>query len=149
MKELEVFLRQFEEADLPRVLKIEKLSFAISPWPASRFKKYFQREPEGFAVAEVNEKVVGYVVGYIKEKRGHIASIAVDPKYRKEGVGHQLAAWSLNYFKEKKVKQVQVEVRTTNQASIKFFKSFHFQILKTLKKYYRDGADAYLMEIKL
>lgn len=149
MKNLEVFLRKFEETDLPTVLNIEKLSFAINPWPASRFQRHAQRHPEGFIVAEINEKVVGYVIGRVVDEKGKISSIAVDPKYRREGIGYQLAAYILNYFKEKKVKQVQVEVRTTNQGSIKFFKSFHFQIAKTLKKYYRDGEDAYLMEFFL
>lgn len=147
MKELEVFLRKFEKADLPAVLKIEKLSFAINPWPASWFMDYARRYPEGFIVAEISGKVVGYVIGRVTDKKGKIASIAVDPKYRREGVGHQLAAHILNYFKEKKVKKVQVEVRTTNQGSINFFKSFHFEISKTLKKYYPDGSDAYLLEL--
>lgn len=149
MKNLEVFLRQFEPPDLEEVLKIERLSFAIEPWPASRFKYYVQHQPEGFVVAEVSDKVVGYVVGSITDQKGKIASIAVDPKYRREGVGQQLAAWILNYFKEKKIRQVQAEARTTNEGSIRFFQSFHFEIVETLKKYYPDGADAYLMELKL
>lgn len=147
MKDLEVFLRQFEKADLAKVLKIEKLSFAINPWPASRFKRHAQRQPGGFIVAEINDKVVGYAIGRVSDKKGKISSIAVDPKYRREGVDYQLAAYILNYFKEKKVKKVQVEVRVANQASIKFFQSFHFEITKTLKKYYPDGTNAYLMEL--
>lgn len=147
MKNLEVFLRQFEEADLPTVLKIEKLSFAINPQPASKFRYYAQRYPEGFIVAEINEKVVGYVVGRVTDKKGKITRIAVDPKYRRERIEYQLTAYILNYFKEKKVKKVQVEVRTTNQGSIRFFKSFHFVISKILKKYYSDDTDAYLMEL--
>lgn len=149
MKNLKVFLRRFELADLPRILKIEKLSFAIDPWPASRFKYCAKYQPEGFIVAEINEKVVGYIVGWIRQDRGGIGSIAVDSKYRREGVGYQLAAYIFNYFKGKKVKQIQVEVRTTNQGSIRFFKSFHFEITKILKKFYPDGADAYLMEKNL
>lgn len=149
MKNLEVFLRQFELLDLQEVLKIERLSFAIDPWPASRFKYCAQHQPEGFIVAEINEKVVGYVIGWIEDDKGNIASIAVNPKYRREGVGQQLAAYILNYLKEKKVKKVKVEVRTDNEGSIRFFQSFHFEIVETLKKYYPDGADAYLMELSL
>ena len=149
MKNLEVFLRQFELPDLQEVLKIERLSFAIDPWPASRFKYYAQHQSEGFIVAEINEKVTGYVVSGITDKKGKIASIAVDSKYRREGVGQQLAAYILNYFKKEEIKQVQVEVRTNNECSIRFFQSFHFEIVETLKKYYPDGADAYLMELSL
>jgi len=147
MKDLKVFLRQFEKTDLPKVLKIEKLSFAINPWPAERFRHCYRKQPDGFIVAEIEGKVVGYVVGWITQGRSGIGSIAVDPKYRREGAGQQLLAYILNYFKKKKIKRVKVEVRTTNQASIKFFKSFHFEITKTLKKYYPDGSDAYLMEL--
>jgi len=55
----------------------------------------------------------------------------------------------LNHFKNKKVKLVKAEVRTTNEGSIKLFKSLHFKIIKTLPKFYPDGGDAYLMEVKL
>lgn len=149
MRNRQVFLRKFEPSDLAEVLRIEHLSFAIDPWPKSKFDYCFKRHPNEFIVAEINSKVVGYVIGRIRGKKASIGSVAVDPKFRREGTGYQLMAYILNYFKEKKIKQVKVEVRTTNRGSIKLFQSNHFKIIKTLPKYYPDGGDAFLMEKKL
>lgn len=149
MRNQKVLLRKFEPSDLVSVLRIERLSFAIDPCSAGRFRYCYQKQPEGFIVAEKNNEVVGYIVGRITQGRGGIGSIAVEPKYRNEGIGRQLVAFILNYFKQKKVKLAKAEVRTTTEGAIKIFKSLHFQIIKTLPKYYPDGADAYLMEKKL
>jgi len=149
MKEKELLLRKFEPSDLKRVLEIERLSFAIDPWLAGRFRYCYQKQPDGFIVAEKDNKVVGYIVGWITEGRGGIGSIAVDPKHRNEGIGKQLVDFIFSYFKQKKIKRVKIEVRTTNQRSVRFFESLHFKIVETLKGFYSDSGNAHLMEKKL
>lgn len=149
MTNRKVFLRKFELADLAEVLRIERLSFAIDPWPKSKFEYCFKYQPDEFIVAEKNDKVIGYVIGRIRNDKASIGSVAVEPKFRMEGAGYQLMTFILNHFKDKKVKLVKAEVRTTNEGSIRLFKSLHLKIIKTLPKFYPDGGDAYLMEKKL
>lgn len=149
MRNRQVILRKFELSDLASVLRIERLSFAINPWPKSKFENRYKHNPDEFIVAEFNNKVIGYVIGQIRNDKASIGSVAVDPKFRREGTGYQLLTFILNHFREKKVKLVKAEVRTTNEGSIKLFRSLHFKIIKTLPKFYPDGGDAYLLEVKL
>lgn len=147
MKDLKVFLRPFEKNDLIELLRIEKLAFALKPRSSSWFKKRARLYRESFLVAEVEGKVVGYALGRVVKRKGKISRIAVDPQYRREGVGRQLVASLLRYFKRKGIKKAQVEIRVTNQALIKFFKGFRFKLVQVREKYYRDGTDACLMEL--
>lgn len=140
----EIFIRRFGSADLPLILKIERLAFAVEPRSEDWFTKQADREDEIFLVAEKGEKIVGYLVGRVG-KPAKVVRVAVDPRFRREGIGRQLVAFVLAYFKDQKVESVRAEIRVSNQASLKFFRGFHFRPQGKLKGYYRDGGDAHLL----
>jgi len=139
-------IRKFSLSDLKRILKIEKFSFTMDAYPGNRFKNLFKRHPEGFWVAEKAGKVVGYIIAYITRGMANFISIAVDPRYRRLGIGKKLVNFMIRKFKRQGIKKASLEVRTTNRVSISFFKGLGFKIDKILKGIYRGGADAYRME---
>ncbi|MDO8558845.1 MAG: GNAT family N-acetyltransferase [bacterium] len=138
-----VKIRKFLAKDLEQVLAISRSSF-IEPWPQDEFEKY----PDGSFVAEDEGKVAGFVIGKIG-RRGILKLIAVNPAYRDKGVGKSLIDHILKYFKESGVKEAVARSRFHNEAGCSFLKSFGFEIVKTIKNYYLDGEDAYLMIKKL
>ena len=81
--------RPYREEDQARVNEIEAASFK-DPWPISFFKYIHGKAPDLFLVAEEDERIVGYVIGELREimfsgvshrsKMGHILNIAVDRK---------------------------------------------------------------------
>jgi len=137
-------IRKFLPIDLDRVMEITKISFP-QPWPRNEFEKYF----EDSFVAEENGKVVGFIIGKILKGMGIIKLVAVDPNYRGQGIGKMLVEFILNYFKERGIKGTLARVRIKNEVGINFFKNFDFEIIKTIKKYYPNGEDAYLMRKSL
>jgi len=48
-----------------------------------------------------------------------------------------------------KAKQCFLEVRVTNMPAINLYRKLGFQITKTIKSYYMDGEDAYVMSREL
>ena len=142
-------IRKFSLADLRRILKIEKSSFTVDAYPMSRFKNLFKKHPEGFWVAQIAGKVVGYVIAYITKGMTDFVSIAVDPKYRRFGIGKKLVNFIIKKLKRQGAKKASLEVRTTNKASFSFFRNLGFRITKTLKGFYRDRGDAYQMRKKI
>jgi ribosomal-protein-alanine N-acetyltransferase len=46
-------------------------------------------------------------------------------------------------------KQCFLEVRITNEPAVNLYKKLGFQVTRTLKGYYADGEDAYLMSREL
>ncbi len=55
-------------------------------------ERKLQRDPDLFLVAEVNNKIVGTVIGGYDGRRGMIYHLAVLADLRKHGVGEQLLA---------------------------------------------------------
>jgi [ribosomal protein S18]-alanine N-acetyltransferase len=115
--------------------------------------------PEAFLVAEVERKLVGYIMCKIEYgfsnfkklgfvKKGHVVSVAVLPENRKKGIGRALIEEAVAGVKLKKADELYLEVRCSNNEAIRLYEKLNFVIKQRLKAYYRDGEDAYLMAIE-
>ena len=92
-------------------------------------------------VAEADGKIVGFVSGEIKktgsftEKIGHYNDCYVTKRYRRKGISKKLTKAMLEWFKSKKIRYVELFVRSKNKTGIKTWKSFGFnEIGKFMRK---------------
>jgi ribosomal-protein-alanine N-acetyltransferase len=124
------------------------------------FIDLYSRFPETFIVAEENGEVVGYIMCRIEVglsnfgfsglmKKGHIVSIAVLPQYRHKGIGEALIKSAMEGMRLYNAKQCFLEVRVTNTPAINLYKKLGYEITRTIRGYYSDGEDAYVMSKKL
>ncbi len=115
--------------------------------------------PEAFLVAEIERKLVGYIMCKIEYgfsnfkklgfvKKAHVVSVAVLPEHRKKGIGRALIEEAIAGVKLKKTDELYLEVRCSNNEAIRLYEKLNFVIKQRLKAYYRDGEDAYLMAIE-
>ena len=115
--------------------------------------------PEAFLVAEVERKLVGYIMCKIEYgfsnfkklgfvKKGHVVSVADLPEQRKKGFGRALIEEAIAGVKLKKSDELYLVVRCSNTEAIRLYEKLSFVIKQRLKAYYRDGEDAYLMAIE-
>lgn len=148
--ELHVEFRHFVPSDLDRIIIIENLSYSeAEAYPRSQFEELYRDHPEGFFVAEIVGEVIGYVIGYVSNELGEIDSIAVKHNYRRLGIGQRLMEIILNSFRERNIKKISLEVRTTNDVAISLHKKLGFEIGKTIENYYENGADAFEMTMEI
>lgn len=138
-------VRPYVSSDLENILKIERLSFPKTAYSSDTFSHFFKVCSKGFFLAEVDRKIAGYIIGCIKDGKGEIISLAVDPKFRRKGIGRKLLNFILDKFGKKEISALKLHVRTKNRGAIKFYQKFGFQVLKTVKNYYPNGEDTYLM----
>jgi [ribosomal protein S18]-alanine N-acetyltransferase len=139
-----MIIREFKRQDVKRVLEIEKASFD-DPYPADILIDIYNLGA-GFLVAQENNRVVGYIIFWIKfEDEGHIISIAVDKNYRRLDVGSKLVETSLDVFKKFSVKDIKLEVRVGNKGARKFYSKMGFKELRIVEDYYEDHEDAVIM----
>jgi [ribosomal protein S18]-alanine N-acetyltransferase len=139
-----MIIREFKRPDVKRVLEIEIASFS-DPYPANILVDIYNLGA-GFLVAQENNRVVGYIIFWIKfEDEGHIISIAVDKSYRRMQVGSKLVETSLNIFKKYNVKRIKLEVRVGNKGARKFYRKMGFKEEKIVEDYYDDNEDAVIM----
>jgi len=139
-----MIIREFKRPDVKRVLEIETASFR-DPYPANILVDIYNLGA-GFLVAQENNRVVGYIIFWIKfEDEGHIISIAVDKNYRRMEVGSRLVEKSLNIFKKYNVRRIKLEVRIGNKGARKFYSKMGFKEEKIVENYYEDNEDAIIM----
>ena len=150
-----VSIRQPYLSDINDIMRINRLCL-----PENYSYDFFYHVISEFgyasAVAEIDEKVVGYVLSRIERPlssfiglqaiKGHIISIAVLAPYRRRGIGVKMMKYAMQKLIEKKVETIYLEVRVSNFAAIELYKKLGFQIKRELKGYYRDGESAFLME---
>ena len=139
-----MIIREFKRPDVKRVLEIEMASFD-DPYPANILVDIYNLGA-GFLVAQENNRVLGYIIFWIKfEDEGHIISIAVDKNYRRLEVGSKLVETSIEFFKKFEVKIIKLEVRVGNKGARKFYSKLGFKEEKIVEEYYEDLEDAVIM----
>jgi [ribosomal protein S18]-alanine N-acetyltransferase len=148
-------LRKFQPGDLQGVMQINRVCLPEN-YTDFFFMDLHQRFPETFIVAEENEELAGYIMCRIEVglsnygfgglvKKGHVVSIAVMPQHRRKGVAQAVIKRAIEGMEYYKAKQCFLEVRVTNDIAISLYKKLGFEITRTIKGYYSDGEDAYVM----
>lgn len=87
--ELRTSMRWLIRRDMPEVLAIENASFA-APWTHERLVKSLQQRDCIGMVAEYGDRIVSYMVYKLNKKDLVITNFAVDPEYRKTGLGRMM-----------------------------------------------------------
>jgi ribosomal-protein-alanine N-acetyltransferase len=124
------------------------------------FESILRELPEAFIVAELNDRIVGYIMCKIEfgfsnyrklgfVKKGHVVSVAVLEQDRGKGIGKALMLEGISGVMGRKSDEIYLEVRISNESAIKMYEKLGFQIKSKLRTYYRDGEDAYLMALEL
>jgi ribosomal-protein-alanine N-acetyltransferase len=152
-------LRKFNINDLEKIVYINRICLPEN-YSNSFFIDLHKRFPETFIVAEENGDIVGYILCRIETslekfgfggliKKGHIVSVAVLPEYRKRGIGQGLLTLAMKNMPFYNAKRCYLEVRVSNLSAIKVYQKLGLQIVRTIRSYYSDGENAYVMSRNL
>lgn len=150
----DVTIRPMRLEDLESVLEVDHLSFA-SPWPESGFRfELLENDASLLLVAEEKTEgggtqVLGYVVIWMIVDEAHIATIAVHPEHRREGLGRVLLQAGLEEAAQQGMQSATLEVRAGNQAAQRLYEEFGFRVVGRRYRYYRDNLeDAIIMTLE-
>jgi ribosomal-protein-alanine N-acetyltransferase len=143
---MRVTIRQMESRDINEVYEIEKESFSI-PWSYEALKKEVEENLLAlYIVAEIDEKVVGYLGMWKIMDEAHITNIAVKKDYRGQGIGDYLMMAIIDYCEKHNIPNITLEVRKSNQVAINLYKKHGFVECGIRPKYYTDeNEDALIM----
>ncbi len=102
----------------------------------AEFKKlieqHAQRSEDACFVAELDGKIVGFMISYILtlgfgiEKSAWIATLGVDPKHMGQGIGENMAKEILKFYRAEGISNVYTSVRWDSTDLLSFFKTLGF-----------------------
>lgn len=135
--------------DIEEVIRLDHASFSL-PWPESSFR--FEIDKNEYSrcwVALLDNKIVGMVVAWLIMDEIHIATFAVDPAYRRNGIAQKLLAHTLVDGLKSGGKVGFLEVREGNLPARNLYQKFGFADVGLRKNYYQDnGENAVLMNLE-
>jgi ribosomal-protein-alanine N-acetyltransferase len=139
--------------DLKQVQAIDRLSFSL-PWPESAYHYELTANPAAMLwVAESGERpeerrLAGMIVVWMIMDEAHIATVAVHPELRGQGIGTRLLVFALAAAIRKGARQAMLEVRSSNLSAQALYRRLGFEVVSRRPRYYRDNnEDALLMNL--
>ena len=142
-------IRPMRVDDLPQVQAIDEISFS-SPWPKNAYRFELLENLNGYCwVAEAAGRIVGLIVCWLIIDEMHIATIAVHPDCRGQGIGKQLVMTGLKALIPHGALSATLEVRAGNLVAQNLYRHFGFEQVGLRKRYYKDNnEDALLMTVE-
>jgi ribosomal protein S18 acetylase RimI-like enzyme len=98
-------------------------------------EKKLQRDPDLFLLAEVDGKVVGTVLGGFDGRRGMMYHLAVDPRFRKRGIGSLLMGELERRLRAKGCIRYYLLVARDNHEAIPFYEGRGMERMDDLYAY--------------
>lgn len=143
---LKIRLAPMQAADLDAVQRIERASFA-KPWPAYAYRQEIETNRLAhYIVARTGDEIVGFAGMWMMVDQAHITTFAVDPKWRRKGVGSEMVRVLLEMARPLGARQATLEVRLSNMAARQLYQKFGFRPVGIRPRYYTDnGEDALIM----
>jgi len=144
-----VRFRPMSTADLDEVMLIERTSYRF-PWSTGFFLQELQIACARSILAEVDNKIVGYVLFWLLPGMADVHNIAIHVDFRRRGIARLLLTKVLLAARQQSLTRVTLEVRKSNLPAQKLYESLGFVASGLRKGYYSDdGEDALAMTLEL
>lgn len=130
------------QKDLSEPYSIYTYRYFIHNWPKLCFLAMHEEECVGAIVCklDIHRKVI---------KRGYIAMLAVDVKYRKRKIGSNLVRRAIQAMVADDADEVVLETEITNRPALRLYENLGFVRDKRLFRYYLNGVDALRLKLWL
>ena len=131
--------------DLNALGKLERACFEKDAWPLLDLIAVLTF-PEIVRLKAIEDgHMIGFVAGDMHNGGGlgWIATIGIDPEYRRRGIGREL----LRVCEAKlKTPRIRLSVRASNAGAIRLYEQEGYERVEVWQAYYNDGEAAIVME---
>lgn len=140
-------IREANINDIEKIYSIERKSFDEKElYPIALLRFYLNISSKTFLVAEMSGEIVGYVVAVVRRNYiGHIISIAVDPLFRRKGIGRALINKIEEILENLGCIILRLEVNERNLTARNLYLNAGFSEAYRIPNYYHDGFSAIVM----
>ncbi len=150
MREISVFSGGNFADDLAAICKQSKTAAA---WSAKDFQTEAAQETSKIFIMIENQNDVKTILGFCAVRfacdTAEITNFAILPEAQRKHFGTEIFTHTLNFLKEKGVKEVTLEVSSANIPAQAFYKKFKFACVSIRKKFYNMGEDAQILKLNL
>ena len=134
-----------DKSHIAEIARIERECFSL-PWSENSLEQELENENAHFLTALLGDDTVGYI-GVIEIcGEADITNVAVDPRFRRFGIGKKLLKSAEKGATERKCESITLEVRISNAAAISLYEKSGYERVGVRKEFYeKPTEDALLM----
>jgi ribosomal-protein-alanine N-acetyltransferase len=138
-------------SDFPTLLEIDQASFPPGIAYDSAELSYFMQRDSETLVLERDGKLAGFILVEIRRRKKTATMITLDVRSecRRQGCATELFHASEEVLRQRSIQRYELQVDVENTPAIEFYKKHGFETICTLKRYYPNGNDAFLMTKRL
>ncbi|MBW2298404.1 MAG: GNAT family N-acetyltransferase [Deltaproteobacteria bacterium] len=130
----DILIRELEIKDVEEISAIYSgiIQKPVKPDFKQLIQRHAERKEDLCFVAEINGRVIGFMVSYILtlgfgiEKSAWVATLGVRPDYMGQGIGKKLGEKIFEYYKALGIENVYTSVRWDSPDLLSFFKTLGF-----------------------
>ncbi|XP_043553674.1 N-alpha-acetyltransferase 30 isoform X2 [Chiloscyllium plagiosum] len=141
------------ELQMPDIMRLITKDLS-EPYSIYTYRYFIHNWPQLCFLAMVGDECVGAIVCKLDMhkkmfRRGYIAMLAVDSKYRRKSIGTNLVKKAIYAMVEGDCDEVVLETEITNKSALKLYENLGFVRDKRLFRYYLNGVDALRLKLWL
>lgn len=141
-------LVQATRDDLDALEQIENLSFVTDRISRRSFRRFIDQNIGDFKVVKFDGRVIGYYIVLYRQatELARLYSLAVDPEFRRRGVGRLLLDAAEDDADARFCLFMRLEVKTDNIAALKMYHHAGYYDMEIRPEYYEDDSDALVLQ---
>ena len=129
-----------DQSHVESIARLEAVCFN-DPWSINSIQSELNNALSLWVVAVESNRVVGYVGSQSVMGWADMMNLAVDPDYRKRGIGRELVEQLIKRLKENEVTCLTLEVRVSNTPAVNLYNSLGFCEVGRRPGYYRNPKE--------
>ena len=141
-------IRHAVTADFNALLEIDEASFTGGvAYDAVELSYFMNREGAETLVLEEEDDIVAFLIMEVHRTRRSATIVTLDVRetHRRGGCGTRLLKRAEDILGDYGVEGYDLQVDVTNHGAIGFYKKHGFKVVRTLRRYYANGNDAFFM----
>lgn len=120
-------------------------------WTAPRVASHIRGDESNVLTAWVGSHLAGFAIMQFYAEHAHLNLFAVDPQYRRFGIGRKLLAWLEETARVGGIFTINLEVRADNFGGRAFYRALGYHEVRTIPGYYsgREAGIRMMRDLKI
>ena len=114
-------------------------------WTAPRVAAHIRGQDSTVLTAWVGRHLAGFALMQFYAEHAHLNLLAVDPRYRRFGIGRKLVTWLEETARAGGIFAINLEVRANNGGARAFYRTLGYQEVRMIPGYYSGRETAVRM----
>ncbi len=128
------------QSHVEAIAQLEKVCFS-DPWSINSITSELNNPLSLWVVAIADNRLIGYVGSQSVMGWADMMNLAVDPDYRRMGIGENLVEVLVSRLKENQVTCLTLEVRASNTPAIRLYEKIGFTEVGIRPNYYHNPKE--------